>query len=229
MRVNKKTISLLKQWGKLSNENRSEKISAFSFAFIDGREKKLKARLLSGQDVYNIDRDVFAGFVNEYFIFLSQYETLIKNLDSETAKIDSNRINFYPVTIVETEDGKRHFEYKNIGAVDIETVFKKIYQFIQSRQTIDISNLNKDDIPKEIEDSIKFFRQFINPKVKYLIVRTRMDITYMNNKNEIRSNQISWHVIGDDNSDCSETYKLMNEFRVLPFDIDLGRVEELKI
>jgi hypothetical protein len=232
---------MLRQWGKQSNQNHSEKIRAINWFFLDGKDPNVKARFAVDQQICNVDSTLKVGLLKETFAWITALKSYIDNAIqlSDKAKIKNNRVDFYQITVkVIEKDGMDRPQYncKHVGVYKIEDVYNCFKTIIEKYPNVLTQN-NEDgeDNDPELNNAWILFDEIANfarfeEKAHYIVTRSRLDYE-INVDGKILQNQnlITWHLIGEDNSQCAENYKLMNEFGILPFDIDLGRVEELKI
>jgi hypothetical protein len=236
---------MLRQWGKQSNKNHSEKIRALNWFFIDGKDPEVKARFSPGQELSNVNKDLKIGLITDVFAWLIQLKNRVDGLIKlgEQAKQLVNRIDFYQITVRTTiKDGieKPLFYCKHLDVYKIEDIYEclkpiatkftnNFQQFITREYD---ENMNDEDLKKvwPLFDTIANFEKF-EEKSHYIAVRSKLafELKDIVNDKSQNYNIVSWHLLGEDYSQCAENYKLMEEFSVLPCVIDLGRVEELKI
>jgi hypothetical protein len=242
----KDTLSLLREWTKASNATHSEKIRSIFWFLVDGKDEKIKARILYGNNIHNYNVANRSGLLVQYNNHLAIFQSILNQKDSYNFK--TNKVDFYQIFVKREEKGNKiipTYAAKHLGPYPIEKVVNIFSEYLANIQGINGLNGNINTVPEDgsvetintkcIEEFNKliYFNTNEGPiEADYLVCRTRLEYESKDEslkgtsfeKNDV----ITWNFLGEDKSKCAINYKIMQEFEILPYEIDLGKVVEIR-
>jgi hypothetical protein len=227
----------MRVWGKPSNQNHSDKIRAVVFFFVNGKDKNCVERINEGDIIKNVQADPLPGLLVDFFPDLAQTRYQFAR-ESPLVEILEDSVEFFQIYEKDEEkDGviKRRFWLKIQGPYSGDGV-QAMMTDVANNEMKKIEDPDAGEVkdPQNLKDyeSLAFYDG--NPKipVSYLLTIikiVRKESNDVNDKNPKTVKKVLWHIMGLDHSRCVENYMLMQEFGILPFDADLGKVEELGV
>jgi hypothetical protein len=224
--VDKDVLRIMREWGKNSNTNRSNKLHLISFYFIQGKSKDIEARIRSGHQIANIHGNLQNGMMN-YYGYLMPLVNIIKMPEADNSVqnlIKSTKVTIYQMMErVNESDGKarcfcRQFEV---------TTMTNMYAFLND--VLDISyNEEKKEFHKPDESNVNDYKKLFhydntNLETQYIAIKTEYTI----GNEESEKTSTTWHLLGDDDGSARTYYELSKEFGILPYPPDMGEIEKI--
>jgi len=219
LQINKEVLSVIKEWSKPTNVNRSKKLSIISYYFILGKQSGIKSRIKEGHFLTNLNSTIESGF-QSYMAFLHPIVNAANNEKKLFNVADNSNCSIYQLlTIPNPKTGG----VKHYCELFQKTSIKNVYAFLEDvfKGLLGVENYKTD--PSNMEDykSLFFFKGQKDYPIQHLVIKT--DIKSSNNEYTT-----SWHLLGLDNDSMSNVYySVAQEFQILPFPQELGQIEKI--
>lgn len=221
--VNKKTIQVLREYGRKTNPRYTEKLRSFSFVAIDGKYPNYSERLQPNEVLENIDKDPKQGFIDLYASIMSSRQDI--NMNGQTVKIEvlEDTIKLLGVHVIrKVVDGKVDKKYKMFDNTIAGSEFIARVDLLQKcaskLKPEDVNGTLVDHVCEkdgfsEIEKKAAAWMKKVFYRADYIFARRVL--TYQIGGKT--STDIYWYIIGEDNSLAREQKIVSDEFRILPF------------
>jgi len=222
IQVTEQVLQLLREWGKPSNINRSRKIQAINYYFVNGKESNIKARIKIGHVISNIKNIPTFGLA-EYLKYLKDIRITMESANKKLLNIEKDRVDFYQI-LDYYNNGKHIFACRHMGPFESKNVHTTLSDCLEQ-------DMNNPHTPHKTNvndyNNLIYYGGDKKRPVQYLIIKNSMKLKVDKNTGITDTNTIIWHLIGIDDSKATTHYHLMQEFGVLPYSPDLGRTTEI--